>query len=446
MSTRMSNSLRKQMALLTLLPLLVLVTSSAAVFLYVRSVELDDDLLTRGNLLSRQLAISSEYGIFSNNRTSLQELTNGVLQEVDVKSATILNTAGEVLATSGESKYAIGKLLQLVEQKSRVFDDDVTVLLLQPVVSAQIILDETDYQPAAKQIGSVSIEMSWKATRKQKLQLAGLVSVIVLSISLVVLYFVYLISRRIVVPIDRLSLAIQAIRSGDLSTRISEPTDVVELSALTHGINEMAAQLQQERDALQHKIDVATEQLRNMAFYDSLTLLPNRRLLNDRISQALAASKRSGQYCALMFLDMDNFKPLNDQYGHAVGDLLLIEVARRITSCIRETDTVARFGGDEFVVMLTELDADYAESTKQAQSIAEKIRAVLSEPYLFSLQQHDLTIKRIEHSCTCSIGIVLFPFPKGDQEEILKHADAAMYQAKDKGRNTIQFFEHTMDE
>jgi diguanylate cyclase (GGDEF)-like protein/PAS domain S-box-containing protein len=121
--------------------------------------------------------------------------------------------------------------------------------------------------------------------------------------------------------------------------------------------------------------------LRQLADFDELTKLPNRRLLFDRIGQAMLASKRSGRYGALMFLDLDNFKPLNDAYGHDVGDLLLIEVARRINSCVREMDTVARFGGDEFVVMLSELEVDKEQSRTQAGVIAEKIRAVLAEPY-----------------------------------------------------------------
>ena len=116
------------------------------------------------------------------------------------------------------------------------------------------------------------------------------------------------------------------------------------------------------------------DQIRQLAFLDPLTRLPNRRMLDDRLSQAIAASKRSGRYAAVMALDLDNFKRINDAHGHAVGDLLLIEVARRITSCVREVDTVARIGGDEFVAMLCELDTDKTQSAWQAKRIAEKVR------------------------------------------------------------------------
>ncbi|MDO8292725.1 MAG: PAS domain S-box protein, partial [Gallionella sp.] len=183
------------------------------------------------------------------------------------------------------------------------------------------------------------------------------------------------------------------------------------------------------------------EQIRHLAFYDTLTQLPNRRLLNDRIGQTMAASKRSGHYSALMFLDLDNFKPLNDTHGHDVGDLLLVEVAHRLTSCVREVDTVARFGGDEFVVMLSELDADNAESTAQARTVAEKIRSTLAEPYVLKFQQEGNAETIVEHHCTSSIGVVLFINHEASAEDILKWADMAMYQAKADGRNLTRFFD-----
>ncbi len=186
----------------------------------------------------------------------------------------------------------------------------------------------------------------------------------------------------------------------------------------------------------------AEEKIYHLAFYDLLTGLPNRRLLNDRLGQTLAASKRGGRYGALMFMDLDNFKPLNDTHGHGVGDLLLMEVARRITSCVREVDTVARFGGDEFVVILSELDADKTESLAQAGIVAEKIRAILAKPYVLTVQQEGKaeTIT-VEHHCTSSIGVVLFISYESSAEDILKWADMAMYQAKEGGRNLIRFFD-----
>lgn len=182
------------------------------------------------------------------------------------------------------------------------------------------------------------------------------------------------------------------------------------------------------------------EKIHNLAFYDTLTQLPNRRLLNDRLEQTKAASKRSGRYGALIFLDLDNFKPLNDTHGHGVGDLLLVEGARRLSSCVREVDTVARFGGDEFVVVISELDVDKAEPITQASIVAEKIRATLAEPYVFKIQHEGEAETTIEHHCTSSVGVVLFNH-EASREDILKWADIAMYQAKEAGRNLIRFYE-----
>jgi len=182
----------------------------------------------------------------------------------------------------------------------------------------------------------------------------------------------------------------------------------------------------------------AEEKIRNLAFYDTLTQLPNRRMLDDRMNQAMATSKRSGRYCALMFLDLDNFKPLNDLHGHAVGDMLLIEVARRISSCVREMDTVARFGGDEFVVMLSELDVDKESSIAQARIVAEKIRTILAIPYVMTIKINNTEIK-VEHHCTSSIGVVMFINHEHSPEELIKQADREMYQAKESGRNRVCF-------
>ena len=193
-------------------------------------------------------------------------------------------------------------------------------------------------------------------------------------------------------------------------------------------------QAEAERNALQ-------EQIRQMAYFDPLTQLPNRRLIDDRLGQALAASKRSGQHGALMFLDLDNFKPLNDTHGHGAGDLLLIEVARRLTDCVRETDSVARLGGDEFVVLLSELNVDYAVSTEQATAVAEKIRTALAMPYQLTVTQSGTADSTVQHHCSASVGVVIFLNHEASPTDLMKWADSAMYQAKDAGRNAIRFYE-----
>jgi len=181
------------------------------------------------------------------------------------------------------------------------------------------------------------------------------------------------------------------------------------------------------------------EQIRQLAFYDTLTHLANRRLLVEHLDQAMSASKRSHRHGALLFLDLDNFKSLNDTHGHGVGDLLLIEVAERLKTCVREADTVARFGGDEFVVLLCELDTHKVEATAQAAAIAEKIRIRLAEPYVLQAAPSDPATGTIEHRCTASIGVAVFHGRDESQNSVIDRADAAMYQAKEEGRNRIRF-------
>ena len=157
----------------------------------------------------------------------------------------------------------------------------------------------------------------------------------------------------------------------------------------------------------------------------------------------MAASKRSGCYGVIMFLDLDNFKLLNDAHGHAVGDLLLIEAADRLKSCVRETDTVARFGGDEFVVMIGDLDTDKAEARSQAEIVAKKIRTALAMPYVLKIQHEGTAETTVEHQCTASIGVALFSKHEASQDNILKWADTAMYQSKDAGCNLIRVYDST---
>lgn len=189
-----------------------------------------------------------------------------------------------------------------------------------------------------------------------------------------------------------------------------------------------------ERVRMEHHI-------RELAFHDPLTRLPNRRLLSDRLTQAMAASKRSGLYGALMFLDLDNFKSLNDAYGHNVGDLLLVEVADRLKVCVREMDTVARFGGDEFVVILSELVAGKEESAALTKSVAEKILIDLSKPFQLAIKRTGTAQTAVIHRCTASIGVALFLGHGASPDEVFKWADAAMYQGKGSGRNSARFYE-----
>lgn len=193
------------------------------------------------------------------------------------------------------------------------------------------------------------------------------------------------------------------------------------------------------RDESERKI--AEKEIETLAFYDPLTSLPNRRLLAERLKIAQSISKRSHCYGAVLFIDLDNFKPLNDLYGHSFGDILLQEVATRIKSTIRETDTASRFGGDEFIILISELDTDKNSSQITVKSIAEKIRQTISYPYFLKTEQTILDEKIVEHTCSASIGVSLFFGHDLSQDEIFHQADSAMYQAKLSGRDTVCLYD-----
>jgi diguanylate cyclase (GGDEF)-like protein/PAS domain S-box-containing protein len=580
-------TIRQYVAWLTLVPLLVMALSLATFFLHTRSTDLDRTLMEHGQLIARQLASSSEYGVFANNQQFLQNITQGVLQQPDVRGVIILNAASQSLIEAGVFSKAAqnpitdaslkvsksveaepfdptktisaSKAKELVNLRNPVLSLNESLWIYQPIIPIQIALDDLGGKPEVQPIGAVIIEMSWAHTHKLKLQML-LVTIGVTGWFLIFsFYLVILASRRLTSPICQLSEAVQIIGEGNLDMCVSLPTRITELRTLAHGINDMTAQLQQENLILHQRVEEATrlaaiafeshegmmvadadgvimrvnaaftkitgysdedavgqtpnllqsgrhnadfyagmwesinntglwqgeiwnrrkngeaylawltitvvrkddnavayyvatytditvrkaadDEIKNLAFYDDLTHLPNRRMLMDRLGLALAANKRSGSYGALMFLDLDNFKPLNDQYGHEVGDLYLIELARRLGSGVREADTIARFGGDEFVVMLNALDVDQVELSTQVGLIAEKIRLIVAEPYTLEIQQKNLVATTINHQCTASIGVVLLTAQQTSPEDILKCADIAMYQAKREGGNRVRFYE-----
>lgn len=183
---------------------------------------------------------------------------------------------------------------------------------------------------------------------------------------------------------------------------------------------------------------VAEEKMKHQAYFDALTDIPNRVLLKDRIEQSLAHYRRHGSLLAIMFLDLDHFKSINDSLGHHVGDALLIETAMRLSSICREGDTVSRLGGDEFVILLNELGIDSHVAAQRAEMVAEKIHTILSEPFDIGLTESITT--------SSSIGIALVNSNQQNSDDLLKFADTAMYQAKKEGRNTTRFYQEQMDQ
>lgn len=178
--------------------------------------------------------------------------------------------------------------------------------------------------------------------------------------------------------------------------------------------------------------------IHDMAFIDALTGLPNRRLLNDRLNQIILNNKRWKSFSAAVFVDLDKFKTINDTYGHDAGDEVLLGVANRLKACIRDSDTVARYGGDEFVVLLDNLDGNVKEAEKQAHLVASKLLASLTVPYTLHLREGNKIVQLIEYQIFASLGIAMFDGVISDKEFILDRADKAMYLSKSMGGNTIR--------
>tara|TARA_R110002126_G_scaffold43475_16_gene124581 strand:+ start:4905 stop:6614 length:1710 start_codon:yes stop_codon:yes gene_type:complete len=176
---------------------------------------------------------------------------------------------------------------------------------------------------------------------------------------------------------------------------------------------------------------LSSEKIHRLAFYDELTGLPNRRLLEERLQHAMLSSKRSKVYCVMMFIDLDNFKPVNDLYGHKAGDIVLQEVGKRICNVVREADTIARFGGDEFIVLLSDIGKNKAQCHRRAEQVATKIAVTICEPLAIS------TDNQFSHNCSCSIGLVMFSGDQLSTDSVLRQADAAMYLAKSRGKNQL---------
>lgn len=250
-------------------------------------------------------------------------------------------------------------------------------------------------------------------------RLGGAMTQIVILLALGCILFAVVLARTVTRPINLMSRVVDRFGAGGRTAELPvERGD--ELGVLARSFQRMRQQIDGQMAELQQSRD----ELRRLAQHDALTGLPNRLLFNDRVEQALAAARRDQTRFAVMFVDLDNFKPVNDDFGHGVGDQLLTCVAGRIASAVRESDTVARIGGDEFVILLRQVQWD-----DDAIGVAEKVRAAIAQPY-------DVESRRIIISA--STGIAIYPQHGEDLLTLSKHADMAMYRAKEAGRDSIR--------
>ncbi|HCI52202.1 MAG TPA: hypothetical protein DE312_02530 [Gallionella sp.] len=295
-----------------------------------------------------------------------------------------------------------------------------------------------------RRVATIAVLSSQEAVLKNTRQMLEILGLIAISSLVVILPFAWYLANSIARPLTLLSRVFRGVASGrgminrelaELAGRRGDEMGELAESffAMSQAvkqkiqqINEINASLEDSVAQRTRELQIANDELTKLATHDALTGLPNRQLVNDRLLQALSAARREQTTMALMFIDLDEFKPVNDKYGHAVGDLLLKEAARRIHECLRKSDTVARIGGDEFIVLLPVIETEL-----DACGVAEKIRASLNLPFYLSGEQL---------SISSSIGIAIYPQHGLDEHALCQHADIAMYQAKNSGRNAVRLF------
>ncbi|HEY6897005.1 MAG TPA: GGDEF domain-containing protein [Rhodocyclaceae bacterium] len=334
-------------------------------------------------------------------------------------------------------------------------DQTAATSLPQNIVFNETVVDGTDFYQclipiyAEKQlIGSIAALQSKQPVRKNIWEMVGILGLIAAACLLIILPLARFFATTVARPLSDLSRLFRSVASGEQSASLSAELSQLEQTkqrhvelndltqsfvAMNRAVTQQFQQIQEINASLENSIAqrttelrVANEELTNLASHDALTGLPNRKLLSDRVQIALASARRNSTQLAMLFIDLDEFKPINDTLGHEFGDQLLKKAARRIEACMRESDTVARFGGDEFIVLLPNI-----ESPVDALAAAEKIRLTISHPFELAGQSRKIST---------SIGIAIFPEHGSDESALYKNADAAMYQAKKDGRNIVHLY------
>lgn len=383
-----------------------------------------------------------------------------------------------LLSLDGNQREVSGGLLGALMGADRHFQ--LTLPITSPVnplaekVSQQAFLAAAA-QPREEKIrhvmGYLQLAVNQRALLIEVLPGILLVLFACLAFALLCLTMSLSLTRRITSPISRLASLADGISSGQMQEplKVKGGGEVEEIARILNGVVTGISNYKREMDVDHHLLSMKVEErtsqlsrrnaelnkaveqvtrtknrLRQMAYYDALTSLPNRRLFTEQLSLLLKLSQRNGQMLALLFLDLDNFKRINDSLGHSAGDLLLREVGQRLSSCVRDSDVVAhyvdpaakidvsRLGGDEFTVVLNQID-----QPESAAMVAERLMATLAEPML--IDGHELVV-------TPSVGIALSPENAVDVEGLLRCADTAMYHAKSTGKSTYLFYDVSMEE
>ena len=376
--------------------------------------------------LAHMLAVGSTAWLVANDVAGLQVELRSIARNPNLKYALVLGTDGKVIAANEVGTVGL------------IADDALSRrLLTSQIPKAVILVDDERLVDAAEPIFAGSRHIGWVRIGWGREQVTDSLAAVAqrgyilggIAVGFAVL-LALVIAAGLTHGLRQLIQVANAVHEGERSVRagLGRSDEIGKLGESINGMLDTLAAAERER--------MSTEQeIRSLAFYDPLTHLPNRRLLLERLRHAMIGSGRTGRCGALLFIDLDNFKTLNDTLGHDMGDLLLQQVAGRLVQCIREGDTVARLGGDEFVVMLEGLAQEGRDAAAQAEVVGRKIVSSLNAPY-------DLAGKR--HQSTSSIGVTVFEDHRHTIDELMKRADLAMYNAKTSGRNTLRFFDPQM--
>ena len=420
-------TLRHRLLLLTLLPSTLIAIALVAYFTFSGIKTLEGELRLKGMATVRYLAPISEYGIIAGQVESLHGLAQATVQESGVKAAIVVNQKGRTIAVSGRVSLAADELRQSLSEARQVAETEHWIAFGAPVKRSMSDTDQlfetNTSKPAAPEIiGHVFVEFDKTELANKQRQLLQRGLVIVLFGLLVLAALAIAMADNLAKPVMRLVEAVRGMSSGRLDTRVPTSSSG-ELGILENGFNEMATRMEEVHHSMQARIEEATAQLAFQARHDALTGLLNRREFEHRLEKALASVQAGGDEFAILFLDLDRFKQVNDTCGYLAGDELLRQMSLLFQGRLREEDTLARLGGDEFSIMLANCTGT------RAMQVAEDICG-LAAAYRFIWQDKVFAIG-------ASVGITTVNRKVRNINEILAAGDAACHRAKESGRNRV---------
>lgn len=439
----MKSSIRRRVLLLALLPATLLALSLGYFFTMSRITDLDQALRARGMAIARHLGPAGEYGVFSGNRQMLQRLADSAYSEPDVIAVSILDHNGRLLAGSGLAQDNLygGRLSanNLPDNNAMVTVATRSNSLIFRTPIHQTALQVDDYtitsapqsassrQDSAAPLGYISIELSRAATLERQREVLRSAILLTIAALIATALLALRLGREITEPIMKLASAVDKIGKGNLEVNVQLDGKDDEFRILENGINGMVSKLHRAHDNLQEQVLQATAKLSYQASHDMLTGLINRREFEVRLERALSSAQHQGREHALCYMDLDQFKIVNDSCGHVAGDELLRQLTLQLQQEVRERDTLARLGGDEFGLLLENCPLD------KALEIAETMRG--------TVQDFRYVVGEKTFLVGVSIGIVMINHDSDNVISLLTAADVACYAAKDNGRNRIHLYQ-----